>query len=213
MAGENELIKIAIDESGTIGKGERYFVIAALILPDAKSRKRIRNLVKHTKARLNKSELKGALMDTVEKQDFLNSLISRKDYSIAYLVADKRHINPKLYSQKNLTFNFLFGVLIKEIIKKYKRDMDICVDNRTVKVTSTNSLADYVKIEAYAKWDFKQKLHIHLENSKSDNHLQAVDSIANIIYAKYNYGKKAMYELNEENYIVKAHFPYSKFGN
>lgn len=206
------MLKIAIDESGSIGKAGRYFVIAALILHSAKARKRVKNLVKHTKAGNKKTELKGSKMGTVQKQVFLSSLASQKDYSVAYLVADKRHIEPKIYSQKNLTFNFLFGILIKGITDKYKQDMDICADNRTVKVNSTNSLADYVKIEAYANWGFKQNLHIHLEDSKSDNHLQAADIISNAVYAKYNYGASALYGINEENYILKEHFPYSKFG-
>ncbi len=210
------VLKITIDESGTIGKKERYFIITALIFHDNSSKKRIRNLVKHTKSGFTspekRAELKGSTMTTPQKQRFLNNLSSRQDYSVAYLVADKNHIEPKLYEQKNLTFNFLFGLLLKSFITRYDEELDICVDNRTVKVTSLNSLMDYVKIEAYTKWGFKHTLNIHLEDSKSDNLLQAVDVISNGIYGKYNYGVDLLYQLNEGHYIRREHFPHTKFG-
>ena len=135
-----------------------------------------------------------------------------QDYSIAYLVADKKHIEPKLFAQKNLTFNFLFGVLVKSFIKSYKDDMDICVDNRTVKVTSLNSLTDYIQIEAVTKWGFGQTLTMNLRDSKACNLLQAVDVVSNSIFAHYNYSSSGLYHLNDGHFIRHQLFPYSKFG-
>lgn len=209
------MLKIAIDESGTIGKKERYFIIAAIIFHDEGSKKRVKNLVRNTKNKLAKGpgkELKGSAMSTTQKQKFLSDLSNKKDYSVAYIAADKEHINPTLYAQKNLTFNFLFGLLLKSFISEYGEDLDICIDNRTVKVNSTNSLADYIKIEAYAKWGFRHKLYMHLEDSKSDNHLQATDIVANSVYAKYNYGKNHLYSYNAKHFVRKEHFPFAKFS-
>jgi hypothetical protein len=211
------MLKIAFDESGTIGKKERYFVIAALITRNDASKKRIGNLVKHTKAGFTspakRAELKGSLLTTPQKQRFLNSLTSIQDFQIAYLVADKNHLDPKIYAQKNLTFNFLFGVLLKSFIRSFPEDIELCIDNRTVKVTSRNSLEDYIQIEAYTKWNFEHDLNIHLEDSKSDNLLQAVDVIANTIWAKYNYNTDHLYNTCGGYFIRKQHFPYTKFGS
>lgn len=210
------VLKIAFDESGTIGKKERYFVIAALIVKDDAAKKRISNLVKRTKAGFTnpekRAELKGSLLTTPQKQRFLNNLSAQQDHQIAYLVADKNHIDPKIYSQKNLTFNFLFGVLLKSFIRSYPENIDLCIDNRTVKVTSLNSLKDYIMIEAFTKWDFRHDLNIHLEDSKSDNLLQAIDVVANAIWGKYNYGTDQLYNTLNGFYIRKQHFPYTKFG-
>jgi hypothetical protein len=210
------MIEVHIDESGTLGMNNHHFIIAALITKDTAAKKRIDNLVQRTKAGFTnptkRTELKGALMTVPQKQRFLNNLASVQDYSIAYLAADKKHLDPRLFAQKNLTFNFLFGILVKSFIKSYKDDMDICVDNRTVKVTSLNSLTDYVQIEAVTKWGFNQTLSMNLRDSKSCNLLQAVDVVANSIFAHYNYKSSGLYHTNDNHFIRHQLFPYAKFG-
>lgn len=210
------MVEIHIDESGTLGMNSHHFVICALITRDAAAKKRIENLVQRTKALFTlpekQAELKGSLMTVPQKQRFLNNLASVQDYSIAYLVADKKHLDPKLFAQKNLTFNFLFGVLLKSFINAYKDDLDICVDNRTVKVTSLNSLQEYIQLEALTKWSFQNTLTMNLRDSKSCDLLQAVDVVANSIFAHYNYNTSNLYNLNNGHFIRKQHFPYTKFG-
>ena len=210
------MLKIAFDESGNLGKKERYFVIAGIVPDNNIAEKRITNLVRRTRASftssLKRKELKGSLMTMPQKQRFLKNLCSKNDYRVVYLVADKNHIDPRIFADKNLTFNFLFGKLLKCFINSFSEDLELCIDNRTVKVTSRDSLQNYLKIEAYTKWNYSHELDIHLEDSENDDLLQAVDIIANTIYAKYNYNASHLYSYNSGYCVRKQHFPYTKFG-
>lgn len=138
---------IYVDESGDLGrKGERYFVIALIA---AKNQKRLKNIVKHFCASNNINEIKASRLAFPEKQGLINKLCSIDDHQISYIVVDKRNIaNTKLFEDKNLIYNYIFQHLIKPIIKASVTDLDIVLDNHSIKVKSANSLREYIKIKA-----------------------------------------------------------------
>lgn len=202
------MITVFVDESGDLGRGGRYFVIAIIVPQNSK---RISNFMKKFCARNNLQEVKAAQLSFVQKQEIFNRLTSANDYTISYIVADKRNIdNKKLFEDKNLCYNFLFSFLIKKTIRSANDDISILLDNHSTKVKSINSLCDYIRIKSFTQWNYRGNLHINYIDSKNSKVIQAIDVIANAIYARYEYGKNHFYGKLTISESIK--FPQSKFG-
>ncbi len=181
------MIRVFVDESGDLGTKERYFVIA-LIIPQNGSR--IKNIIKRYCAEHKCAELKASSMTFVKKQDILQKLSTVDDHLVSYIVVDKNNIqNQKLLEDKNLLYNYLFQWLIKPIIKAAGSDIEIILDNHSIKVKSLNSLSDYIRIKAYAEWGISYNITIKYIDSRDSKHVQMADIVANTIYAHYLYKK------------------------
>lgn len=212
-------MKIFIDEAGNLGKKDKYFVIAALV---PEQDKRIKNIIKRACVQLcnepgeSLDEIKGSLLRFTERQKLLNNLNHKDDFSCFYIVADKNHIQSTLMRDNNLFFNYLFGHLLKRIINRTTKDstIHIFLDNRTLKVASKNSLAEYIKIKAYTEWNFTGYLYFQYCDSKEVKALQMADVIANTVYRRYKYGKKQhhLYNLVGIKRLNFIHFPQNTFG-
>lgn len=199
---------VFVDESGDLGTGCRFFVIALL---NPQKGKRIANFMKKFCAKNDLQEVKGALLTFPEKQEIFNRLNFANDYSVSYIVADKLNIeNKKILQDKNLCYNYLFSFLIKKTIRSTAEDLEILLDNHSTKVKSINSLADYIKLKSYAEWGFKHNLVIKYTDSKSSKIVQATDVIANAIYANYNRGKGHFYQQTTISESIK--FPQASFN-
>lgn len=201
-------MELFIDESGNLGTKDRYFVIA-MLLPVNK--KRVLNFMKKFGAKIEDDEIKASKLSFPQKQNLMYKLSQIPDHKISYIVADKKKFtSQKLLDDKNLCFNYLFRHLIKNTISNSKEDVNILVDEHTLKVSSTNSLQDYLKIEAYTKWNFKNNLNISFIDSKNSKLIQTADLIANIVYARYNYNRQHLYNMLKISESIK--FPYKYFG-
>ena len=200
---------IYVDESGDLGqKGERFFVIA-LVIPQ--NCKRIKNIIKHFCSANKLEEVKACQLKFPEKQNLLKKLVSVDDHSISYIVADKNNIrNKKLFEDKNLIYNYLFQWLIKSIIKNSSEDIDIILDNHSIKVKSINSLRDYIKIKAYAEWGVTSNISIRYIDSKDCKAIQIADIIANVVYGHYLHDKPHLYGMMKIEKSIK--FPEGQFN-
>jgi hypothetical protein len=199
---------IFVDESGDLGAGGRYFIIAMLA---PQKGKRISNFVKKFCIKNNLIELKGSQLSFPQKQNIFNKLCQANDYTVSYIVADKLNIdNKKILEDKNLCYNYLFSFLIKKTIKSTQEDITILLDNHSTKVKSINSLADYIRLKAYMEWGFVHTLNIAYVDSKNSKIVQATDVVANAIYAKYSHNTAHFYNMLIISESIK--FPYSKFG-
>ena len=207
-------IQIYIDESGNLGTGGgRFFVITALI---PQNPKRIKNIIKRVFVRFYSgqtaiNEIKGFYLKWEQKQEILNLLKSKDDFTCSYIVADKKHLTPEILNDKNICYNYLANFLFKPLVKGATGDIQVILDNHTVKVASINSLQDYIKIEAYTKWGFKGKMTFEHKNSKDYKNLQAVDVLSNIIWQRYSYDKEHLYNLIEKHFLHRIQFPIGKF--
>lgn len=206
---------IYIDESGNLGRDGKYFVITALIPTKPK---RIKNLVRSGFSKYSKDnqsltdELKGSLLTFPQRQDFLARLCSKDDFRCSYIVADKHHLYPKILSDKNICYNYLAAHLLKPLLRNASDDVNVIFDNHTTKVTSINSLADYIKLEAYSRWGFKNNLNIEYKDSRNYLNLQAVDVLSNTVYGKYHHNNLHHYSTLLPYFGHKIRFPYQKFG-
>lgn len=206
---------IYIDESGNLGRDGKYFVITALVTDN---QKRISNLVRNTTSNLNSrygnvKELKGFHLDFKTRQNFLNRLARVDDFKIYYIVADKKHLQPRLFKDKNICFNYLASFVVREIVKDSGGDHNIIFDNRTVKVSSVLSLADYLRTQAYAEWNCHGNMDIQYGDSERIKNLQAVDILSNTIYQKYDRNLNHSYNIISKHCESTILFPYKKFGN
>jgi len=201
-------MELFIDESGNLGPKDRYFVIA-LFWPSNK--KRIRNLARSFCAKNSLDEIKAARLSFPDKQDLIIKLSSVTDNTISYIVADKRKIqSQKLWSDKNLCFNYLFMHLVRNIVSQSGEDVNMLVDEHALKVSSQNSLQDYLRIKAYTEWGFIHELNIVFTDSRQSKLVQIADLCANAIYARYNYGKSHLYGLLPISQSLR--FPHLDFG-
>ena len=87
-----------VDESGDLGTGGRYFVIA-LLTPQRN--KRIINFMKNFCAKNSIQEVKASELFFSQKQFIFNKLCSANDYTVSYIVADKLNIDNKKLLEDN----------------------------------------------------------------------------------------------------------------
>jgi len=201
------MLKIFVDESGDLGMSRGYFIIVMLMAYDDK---RLKNLVKNFCAENNKKEIHACDLGFVHKQELINKLTNQADYNISYIIADKTMIeNKALFRDNNLLFNYLFSFLVKDIFKANTDDLYFYLDNRTQKVSSVNSLSDYIKIKAYTDWAFDKNVIIEYHDSCSCKVIQVADLVANSIRRRYVWGNPDFYK--SLNIIKSIKFPRNKF--
>jgi len=201
------ILNIFIDESGDLGMNEGYFIIAMIV---AHNSKRLKNLVKNYCAKKNIEEIHACALSFIEKQYLINKLTKQVDYYVSYVVADKMMIgNKSLFANNNLVFNYLFSFLVKDLLKANTDDIYFHLDNRTQKVSSVNSLTEYIKIKAFTDWGFTKELFIEYNDSKICKVVQMADLVSNSIYRKYVRGKSDFY--NRLNIAKSIKFPRNKF--
>lgn len=202
-------MQIFIDESGSWGKQDRYFVIAMFIPLHSK---RIKNFIKDFCASHGIKEVKASLLKFPEKTLLFNKLNKIADHTISYIVLDKHQVKSKhLLEDGNLCFNFLLSFLLKKTIIETNQDIEILIDNRNTKVSSSNSLGDYLKIKAYFHWKFSYTIKISYRDSREVKLIQMADLVANAIFAKYNWRKTHFY--NQLSISESIKFPVDKFGD
>jgi len=102
--------------------------------------------------------------------------------------------------------------LLKPILKGAIDDIQIIIDNRSVKVASKHSLRDYIKLKALMEWGVDKKITFEYMDSQNSNNLQAVHIIANVVYGKYTYSKEHLYGIISNKFVYKSEFPEIKFG-
>jgi len=204
-------MNIYVDESGNLGAKDRYFVIALFVPTNIN---RIKNIIKRHCAKNNIAELKASETTFPDKQNLVNKIIKLPDYFISYIVLDKKHItSQRLWKNKNLLFNYLCKHLMRRLVKNCREDINIIMDEHTIKVASGNTLKEYIQTTAYGDWGYKNTIGLRYLDSKSCKLIQASDLVANIIFAKYNYEKlhkTHLYDFLSIRHSVR--FPYQNFG-
>jgi len=201
------MLKIFVDESGDLGYNEGHFIIAMIVAHDSK---RIKNIIKSFCSYNSLEEVHAADLDLPRKQFLINKLTKQQDYSVSYIIADKMMIKKeRLFQNNNLLFNYLMSFLLKDVVKANTDDVLLHLDNRNQKVSSANSLKDYIKIKAYAEWGFDKNLDIKYLDSKNSKVIQMADLIANCIRRKYRWKNDDLY--SRLNIVKSIKFPQKTF--
>lgn len=207
------------DESGNLGNGGKYFVIACVL---TKNPKLLHNTMKKTllyikknykNAKFNSNELKANVANKEIKEIIINN-ICKKDVSVSYIVAQKKYIQDNLKDDKNCLYNFLLKILLQNYNKQFRNSkVSLILDNKTIKVKSINSFKDYINIY----WNYEKKLNIYIKVEYKDSkakdayNIQAADYIANAIFTRYEYNNSYYYNLLKHKRGVVERFPRDKF--
>ncbi|GMG96269.1 hypothetical protein [Tepidimicrobium xylanilyticum] len=112
------------------------------------------------------NEIKASNAYPALKHHILECIVS-KYISISYIVADLHYVYPDLLDDKNCFYNYLIKLLLDDIITKKDSNSKIKLklDNRTIKVKSLNSFADYIKIHLNYQRLLKLDLGVQYINS------------------------------------------------
>ncbi len=208
-----------VDESGNLGKNGKYFTIAAIAVDDKKAYHRIARIMKQACLELAPEgekpldEVHSTLLKFEQKQDLLNKLATRADHEIFILVADKKHLTFELSDKnRNIGYNYLSGILVKRIVRKYDDDICFTFDGRSTKVTSRDSLLDYLRIKSNIEWGYKHNLDLRQSDSRSVYCLQAADLLANVSYRAYRDDKHHLLDIAKPRIETVIEFPFAKFN-
>lgn len=205
------------DESGNLGKEGRYFTIACVEMPTTKP---LSNVMKKAALKTKKAfprfesedEIKASDSSPVIKDYFLRKIAS-KELNIRYIVADLHHVKAKLLEDENLLYNYMLKFIIEPVAKKRGLNhLIINLDKRTIKVESTNSFENYIKIRLNYELNLDLIIEVNYFESHNSYPIQAADFIANAINSKYEYGHSYNYDLISDKIVQKELFPRRVFG-
>lgn len=200
------------DESGNLGKDGDYFVFSVFA---TKNPKRFKNLVKKYRKKWGKSiplkELKGAKTSPFQKISLFNDFNKKKDFIVGYIVCRKDKINPHLLKDKNIMYNYLLSWLVQRSVKYAlnQKRITLHIDEHDIKVSSKNSFEDYIKINAYTKWNYEGEIEVKYWDSARNNLIQIADIISNTVYQYYE--KKKNLAFNRLKFKWQIKFPIKKF--
>jgi len=160
----------------------------------------------------NEREIKASHAYPVVK-DYLLRKIASKDIDIRYVVADLHHVKKALLDDENLLYNYLLHFLIAPVAKRREiTSLSLNLDKRSIKVKSTNSFADYIKIKLNYEMGCNVNIRVKYIESQNSYAIQAADFVANAIYAKYEYGYNEFYNLIKPKIVQQELFPRAFFG-
>jgi len=213
---------IIFDESGNLGNSGRYFTIACI---DTTHFKSLHNVMKKKLgiaqklfpelASLHSNEIKAKDAYPCIKHHILE-ILTGKDLEISYIVADLHHIRPYLLEDKNILYNYLMRLLLDKLVNEGDNNsvINIICDNKTTKVKSINSFAEYIKLHFIYERGYDLKLNVVYMDSDDKNafSVQAADYVANALYGMYEHGNSSFYDCFKEKICIACEFPYANFG-
>ncbi|WP_243299729.1 DUF3800 domain-containing protein [Bacillus litorisediminis] len=205
------------DESGNLGKQGRFFTIACIEMENTKPLSNVmKKAILKTKQKfpefMAQSEIKASDAYPPIKDYFLRKIAS-KDLKIRYIVADLHHVKPRLLEDENLLYNYMLKFIIDSVAtKKGLKHLVINLDKRTIKVESTNSFENYIKIRLNYELNLDLQVVVNYIESQNSYPIQAADFIANAIYSKYEYNYSYNFDLISHKIVHREHFPRRLFG-
>lgn len=210
------MIRVFIDESGNMGRGGQYFVLAAVVCDTDKGDQRIKRIIRKEQQIIAKDrmipeieEIKSSFLTFPQRQRILNKIVARTDVDLYYLVVDKNQVELLQYKKpKNLVYNYFAKLLTDKVFAKYNDNFSIIFDQRSTSVKSMHSLIDYITINAYTLFhQVENNVEVRQMDSKTSYNLQAADILAGTIYQAYASQKRHFLELIKRNVINANEFP------
>ena len=203
-----------IDESGNLGRGDRYFVITVVRFRTKAGYRKWRNVAymflnKYpflTTTTKKKREVKGYNMPDPIREEIMEA-IQGIDFDIYYAVIDTNHPHYKNkfiqtnaseedeeeIPSKEIAFNYTLGKLFDRYIAKHinTEKIFINIDQRSVKTGAKHDLTGY--LNHLSKGNEKHscnEVKVHYCDSATESGIQLADLISNTLYQFYESGKK-----------------------
>lgn len=111
-------------------------------------------------------------------------LKGNKEIIVDVITASKENVQDHIRKDPNKLYNFMAGLVVPENLGKFKH-VDFIPDERSVKVKSGNSLADYLQIKVWFELKLETKLHNKPAVSHMNYNLQFVDWISHCVWANF----------------------------
>ncbi|MDD7411304.1 DUF3800 domain-containing protein [Fusobacterium gastrosuis] len=218
---------LTLDESGHLHSKSagRYFVIGG-VLCDNPSLTKITKKFKKANLKLKKQkninikqELKGTDLKTSDKHFLLREIEKIEDVKYVFVVVDKKQVQKGNLNSVNLFYNYAINILIeclynRGLIPKETETLKINLDNRTIKISSQNSLEDYLNIKFKIEKQNPVNFNIRCKysDSKFDYSIEVADLLCNVCWTKFNYPQTDKVSLYLNNKSFFAYFPINSFG-
>lgn len=201
---------IYLDESGDLGwkfdadykrgGSSRYLTIAAAVIKEHKNENKLERVIRgfyKARRRASKNELKSTDLSTKERASFAMKLveINDSDAQIKFftMTVRKQGVNASFKAHPNGLYNYMIKLLLLSEMGKHE-EIHFIPDARTVSVEFKNSLNDYLRTEL-AALDTGTKLMTTPWESKNSLGLQFVDTLANIVWSRHEYGQSKHYDV------------------
>ena len=213
------MARVFIDESGNLGRGGRFFVLAAVVFLTRQASKSASRYVRKMQKYMGSkdrplAELKSFKMTFTERQSLLSGLMKRDNIEFFYLIVEKKKVKllQKRYPQ-NLIYNYFTKLLMDEIFAVHEGEIRAILDERSTKIKSANSLRDYLLIDAFANFGKNgDEVMIEQADSRAVNNLQLADLIAGTVYQAYTYKRRHFLDLIARKVRSANEFPEASFS-
>jgi len=191
---------IFLDESGDLGwsfnapyrrgGSSRYLTISAIAVSEKERHlpgRLVRNLYKKHSWD-PKIEKKWVQMTYKERLSFAAQakLLSEKNNSIRYLsiTAFKPNVQEHIRRDPNTLYNYLIKLLLLDEMSKHVQ-VEFYPDPRNIKITSGDSLSDYLQTELFFTKNVATKLITIPRDSASNKGVQFVDMLSGLVQQHY----------------------------
>lgn len=220
-------MNIYIDESGDLGwtfdkpnrngGSSRYITISGImILPEEE--KFVKRFIKDIYKKYNltpRIEKKGANF-TIEHSRFitsqLNKIINKSpSFRIITITAYKPNIFEALRRDKNIFYNYMLGLLLREKILNYD-SVNINIDKRTIKVSQGDSFPDYIKTQVWGN-GHDIDIECNFLDSSSNEMIWFADWYSNFVWRHFEDSSSESYELLIKNPISSVFLENKLFFN
>ena len=100
------------------------------------------------------------------------------------IVANKENVQTHIRSDANKLYNYMSSLVIPDYVGK-ETEIEFIPDKRSIKVSSGNSLVDYLQVKLWFELGFETAIKYNPSESHSSYNLQFIDWIAHCIWLKF----------------------------
>jgi len=193
-------MKIYLDESGDLGwkfdlpfrhgGSSRCLVLTFLFLPvvrDNKPRKIIAGLYsKYGWVR----EKKASTATTNQRLEFCQHVVGLlkeyPDIKIDTIIANKTSLQSHIREDGNKLYNYMCGLVVPNYVEK-EPVVEWIPDKRSIRVSSGNSLVDYLQIKLWFDCGYETKILDNPKESHTDYNLQFVDWVSHCVWLNFEH--------------------------
>ena len=129
-------------------------------------------------------------MKSGDKRFILEEIQKDSKFKFIGIMVEKDKLK-KLVEKVNVFYNYLIKLLIDFLIDNNEiselDELNISIDKRSIKVSSLNSLSDYLEIYYEYEKKFELKLKVEYLDSHDNYNIQIADLLCNTLWVKYSF--------------------------
>ena len=203
----------SLDKSFLQGGSSRYLTIAGVIVVDGNI-KHLNRLIRslYASRRWNtKREKKWSQMTSGAKMDFATRAArlseTRRGISFHSISVYKTNVREHIRRDGNKLYNYMIGLLFLQHLQHFDR-VTFIPDERSIKVTSGDSLHDYLQTQLWFDKNAETMLTTRPGDSAKHQALQFADMLAGCVQDRYEKNQTAPFDqLGAELNVKRLFFP------